>query len=293
MFMDIQDTSSATTTPAAPSKVPSAPAQPAVHPPLSIKYQLVETVVLYKKMGLSLLTAVLIPSLITFILSIAFKATSVAAVARANGIDEVFSFARLETYVMLLFIVAIAVVQLMSIIVPIYLILHHEKEETSVVVAFERSVHYFSRFVVFGIAVLALMILSLLVGYVVYFVLALVIGMMSLGTLEAARPYLSWIPLLMSTLIPLFFMFVGFSIVDRDHSAKQAIRDSVVLVKGHFWKLLLHLVILYTTSIILVFALQYLPRIGNFIALTVVAPFIIVYISTLYRSLTEMKLKMT
>lgn len=256
---------------------------------LSLKDSFEVSFVLYKKMMWPLIAAVLIPSLITLILGIALKATSVASLARAEQFTDVLSFTRLETYILILFLVVMFVVQLMSIIAPIYLVLHHEKEDTSIVTAFERSAHYFGRFIVFGVAALALMIFSLLLGYMLYALIGIVIGWISLELLESSRAILELIPLLISTLIPLFFLFVGFSIVDHDHSAREGIRDSVRLVRGHFWALVLRLVVMYVIAAIIVYALQFLPRFGTFVTLTIVAPFTIVYISTLYRNLHELK----
>lgn len=280
-----------------PSLIPStgdaaaSNALPETHrrPMLSLKDSFITSYTLYKKMMWPLIAAVLIPSVITYILGIALKATSVASLARAETFTDLIAFTRLETYILLLFLVVMFIVQLMSIIAPIYLVLHHKKEDTSVVTAFERSAHYFGRFITFGVAALALMIFSLILGYVLYTLAAIVIGWVSLELLESSRAALELIPLLMSTLVPLFFLFVGFSIVDHDHSAREAIRDSVRLVRGHFWALVLRLAVMYSIAAIIVYALQFLPRFGNFVALTIVAPFTIVYISILYRNLHELK----
>lgn len=256
---------------------------------LSLKDSFIASFDLYKKMMWPLIAAVLIPSLITYILGIALKATSAASLARAEAFTDLIAFTRLETYILLLFLVVMFIVQLMSIIAPIYLVLHHEKEDTSVVTAFERSAHYFGRFITFGVAALALMIFSLVLGYVLYTIIGIILGWMSLELLESSRVALELIPLLISTLIPLFFLFVGFSIIDHDHSAREGIRDSVRLVRGHFWALVLRLAVMYVIAAIIVYALQFLPRFGNFVALTIVAPFTIVYISILYRNLHELK----
>lgn len=258
------------------------------HELISVSKSYHDTVEIYIRHFLKLIGVSLIPNLITYLLVISLKGSVISAFGRfVSDIGSFFQLTNINFIVTLLLLATMIIVQIIGIVALMYTAVHHER--VSIMAAFEHSLEYFWRFVGIGIVLTCITIITFIVGYLIVLLLGIPIGRFSLDLLDASIGWLTLIPVLLSAVVSTFFVFVGYIIVDKNEKIVTSLQYSMKLVRGHFWPIALRLLTYYAFSFIILFALQFIPIIGNVVAVMTVAPFSVVYLYILYHDLLRFK----
>lgn len=231
--------------------------------------------------------AALVPNILTIILLLAFQrsfnALFVAFGARDSFAAMIFS----PLLLMTLLFFTIIIVQLLGNIAVTYIVVHQER--TGIVNAYEHAMEFFWRFVKLGVALFCITILGYLAGIFIMMIIGIVLGKFNIELVTDAFTWLSLLPVIMGSIVSIFFIFAGYDILDRDVNVMKGLSRSFHLVRGHLFAVLVRAGLLYAAVAVLVLALRLLPFIGNMIALIFIAPFSVLYLSTLYNNLKTLK----
>ncbi|PIW36397.1 MAG: hypothetical protein COW24_05555 [Candidatus Kerfeldbacteria bacterium CG15_BIG_FIL_POST_REV_8_21_14_020_45_12] len=224
-----------------------------------------------------------IPALISFLLGVAFIGNFFGS-ALLNSQSHDFSTEGI--WIGGLVLITIFVVQILGICALYYMTMHHER--ITVMHAFEQSVAFFLRFVGYGLVFVIVTATGTLIGSVVIGMIAgLALGMTSWTLNSGLFGWLSLIPAVLSAALTSFFIFTGFSIVEKNNSLKTALKASYDLVRSSYVTVVIRLTLIYTVAGILTFLLTRVPIIGSLLSLLIITPFSVIYLSVLYRDLAK------
>lgn len=246
-----------------------------------------DTVEIYIKNFIKLAGITLIPNLLTYFLLISLKASVISAAARLVNLGDFFSLTNVNFVVSLLLLATIAIVQIIGLVALTYMSVHHER--VSILSSFEHSLEFFWRFVGLGIVLMLIAGIGLLIGSLFIILIGSPIASTSVESFNSVFGWLTFIPLTLSAILSTFFIFAGYSIVDKNHSITKGLQHSFHLVFGHFWPVVVRALLVYVVTTILLLAIQMIPQIGDTISVMLVAPFSVVYLFILYQDLTKIK----
>lgn len=187
-----------------------------------------------------------------------------------------------------LILITMLLISLIGFVALYYMVVH--REQVSILHAFEHSLKYLWRFIAQAIIVGIITALGTAVGYIFVSGIGLAFGLFSIELLNPVFNVLSlFVPPATSTIAATFFVFAGYSVIDKNHTVREALRHSFRLVNGHFLPTIIRTLLLTAIILCLGYVIQLIPYIGLILSLLTLTPFSVIYIYILYKDLDTLK----
>lgn len=150
---------------------------------------------------------------------------------------------------------------------------------------FFRSLNYFWSFVILGILLLAITSIGMIAGYIIVMILGAIIGLFGQTVLNSAYVYLNIIPAMTGIVTAIFLIFAPYFLIEAKATPWTAVRKSYRLVKAYFLPIIIRLLIIYAFITTITFLLQFIPYVGQALAVFIYAPLLSIYLCALYLDL--------
>jgi hypothetical protein len=199
---------------------------------------------------------------------------------------NVFSFSSPTAYMLMLAALAGFVVQILALIAgPLVMI---ERDTITIKKIFPRTMEYFFRYVRLIVLLACAITILFLISYLLITIITVIAGMVSLNYIDPTLSVLAAvIPNVALFVMAVFFVFAPFILLQDQSSAYQALVLSAVLVRPHFWMIMLRLVLVLTCVFVIGVALSFIPYIGLPLSGLVGSCLMTVYTYVLYEDVTK------
>jgi hypothetical protein len=254
---------------------------------ISISQLYHDTLETYGKHILKFIGISLIPQLITVVLGIGLGVTVFSSALHLDTILALFSLGNRFSIMSLFLLILIAMVQIVGLCALAVMAVHRER--ISVLKAFQESLTYLWRYSIFGALFIGTWLLGALIAAIPLFILSTFLGAFSQDLLNNWFDYLSYLLPLGGTILSTYFTFAGLSIIDKNHSAKDAVAHSLSLVRGHFWPIAIRLLLGYAVVLTLSYLLAFIPFVSQLMIWMTISPLTVIYTYVLYRDLSGRK----
>lgn len=237
---------------------------------------------LLKFIGISVL-----PQLLTVLLGIGLGVTVFSSALHLDTIFALFTLGNSYSLVSYLLIALVIVVQTIGFCALAVMAVHRER--ISIGQAFQESFTYLWRYIQFGVFLIGSWLLGAAIAAVPLFILSTFLGAFSQEVLNSWFNYLSYLLPLGSAILSTYVTFTGFSIIDKNNSARQAFHHSVQLVRGHFWPVAIRLLLGYAVLLTLSYILAFIPVVSQLVIWMTLTPLTVIYSHVIYQDLSARK----
>lgn len=242
---------------------------------------------IFSEYFLKFLAVTIIPILVfNLIYWLAVGSTVISLEGLRNPL-ELLSFSSGFVYFLLILLVAAAFVYVLGSISLFVMAAHYD--QYGVLKAFRQSVDFFWNFVLMSILIGAVQFLGIVAGYMLVTAIAAIIGLISQAFMEIAFDYLLIIPFLATSVLSIFMVFAPFLLVMKGENAWQSVKNSFVLVRGHFWAIVIRLITVYIAASVIFIALGFIPAVGITLGALICLPFLIIYTMVLFNNVYTLK----
>lgn len=252
--------------------------------PIAESYQ--KTMTIFVHHVVKIIGVALVPNIFTLLLLLALQRSFAALVIALAARDPFLPIVISPLVLMVFLLLVIIIVQVLGNIALTYIVVHHER--SGIMAAYEHAITFFWRFVKLGLAIFFVTILGYLVGILMMLVVGIILGKFNIELVTDAFTWLSILPVALAALFGTFFVFAGYSIIDRNVSVVEGLTQSVAMVRGHFSPVVVRVGLLYAVVGVVILALRLVPLLGDLLTLIVLAPFSILYLATLYHNVSQL-----
>ncbi|MFH1537162.1 MAG: hypothetical protein ABID45_04185 [Patescibacteria group bacterium] len=161
--------------------------------------------------------------------------------------------------------------------------------EYGIIQTFKNSFSLFWPFLLMSVLIGLIELLGLMVGYLLVALFGAVLGLFGQEILNLYFSWLLAIPFLINGIISIFVIFSPYLVIIKKMNAIKAIKESFMLVKGHFFAITFRLFTLYFAISLILIILSFIPAVGYIIGAFISLPFLIIYTFVLFKNLTEVK----
>lgn len=224
----------------------------------------------------------LIPNILTFVMTVSARISFIGWVAQFQSATVVSTQLGVTT----LLVIGVIFIQFAQLIALVFAV-EHIKASVTAGVAYIQASKYIWKMVFLIIAVGLAILVALLAGYIAVILLSLPVGLISIEAMNSAFVILTIIPTITGILPVFFYILAPYYIIDQNADVRESMRWSYTHVKKHFWKMLLHILLLFVFVSIALAIINRIPRFGYIISLTLSTPLTVIYLHTLYTHLKE------
>lgn len=126
---------------------------------------------------------------------------------------------------------------------------------------------------------------AVVVGYVIIAILTAILIALRVPDTSVWFNSLTTIPYALSLLVVVKYIFGGVAVVLEKKSAVKALSRSAELMRGHYWHIVLRLLIVYTIIFFVIFGAGLIPYVGGLLAAALSIPFGVIYTFVLFEEL--------
>lgn len=155
--------------------------------------------------------------------------------------------------------------------------------------AYDEARHSVWSFFVVGILTTVLALVAVVVGYVVIALLTAILIALHVPDTSAWFNSLTIIPYALSLLVIARYILAGVAVVLEKKSAVEALRRSTELMRGHYWHIVLRVLLVYAVIFAVIFGAGFIPYVGGLLAAALSIPFGVIYTFVLFEELTLTK----
>ncbi|MBU0731873.1 hypothetical protein KKC88_03280 [Patescibacteria group bacterium] len=241
----------------------------------------------YSEHFLKFLAVTIIPILVfNFIYWLAVGSTVISLEGLRNPF-ELFSISNGFVYFILILLFAATFIYILGAIA--LFVMAGNYDQYGIIKIFRQSVDYFWSFVLMSILIGIVELLGIIVGYLLVTALSAIIGLINQTAMYFIFDYLLVIPFIITSVLSIFLVFAPFLLVLKGETAWQSVKKSFILVKGHFWAVVIRLLTVYIAVSVIFIALGFIPAVGVTLGALICLPFLIIYTMVLFNNIYTLK----
>jgi hypothetical protein len=221
-----------------------------------------------------------IPNAIAFLLWQIFQAVFTIGRLNAGSFNVFVSITNVAFIVSVILFITTIIVALYGIVAIIYTVVQHEK--ATVVDAFEHAFRYLWAYILQSIAVSLYGAFGIFLGALVMLIIGIILGFLSFDLMNSLFLWLTLIPTLLGLLFSSMVLFAQFSIIDKNHKVREAIRYSWSLTRPVWTGFISRIIVISFIIAVISLALQSLNLLGSLISILTLSPFGVIYLYVLY-----------
>ncbi len=221
-----------------------------------------------------------IPNGIAFLLWQIFQAVFTVGLLNTGSFSSFMRITNVVFLVSLILLVITILVALYGVVATIYMIVHHEK--ATIIDAFEHAFRYLWKYILQSIVVSLYGGVGILLGAIIVVILGIILGFLSYDLMNSLYIWLTLIPTLLGLLFSSMLLFAQFSIIEKDHGVREAIRYSWSLTRPVWTGFISRIIVISFVITVISFALQSLNLLGSLISVLTLTPFGVIYLYVLY-----------
>lgn len=207
---------------------------------------------------------------------------------KATGsLGQALSLTNAMVYVLVASITLLFVLQLFAAVAVI--LAATKRGHIGLIQAFDEARHFVWNFFLTSVLTTLLGGAAVVVGYVVVSLLTSVLVAVHYSDTATIFSALSILPFVLFLLVTTRYVLAGIVVVMEKASAWAALRRSAELIGGHYWAVVLRLLVVYTIILIVVLGASFVPYLGGLIAAALSIPFGVIYTFVLFEELTAAK----
>lgn len=151
--------------------------------------------------------------------------------------------------------------------------------------AFDEARHAVWSFFVVSILATLVALVAVIVGYVIIALVTAVLVAVHIPDTSVWFNSLTTIPYALSLLVVAKYILAGVVVVVEKKSAVKAMGRSAELMHGHYWHMVLRLLIVYAVIFFVIFGASFIPYVGGLLAAALSIPFGVIYTFVLFEEL--------
>jgi hypothetical protein len=273
------------------TSLPTSPAS-SHHQVLSVTDTLLVTLRQYGRHILLLGPVAILPQVVAVVLLLVLGLTVLQSFVHLENIYQLFNLSNQYSIAAIALLVLVLLVEVWGVMALIHAVLQLSTTapaSTSVRSAFVQSLSAAPAFIGWGIVTICAIVTGYIIGFIPLFLLETVIGVFAHNSLSTVVGLLDQLLTVGAFITTIYIVFTSGILLDKKTTLFAALRESIRLVRGHFWPLTIRVVFGVGLLYVLGYLIQFIPWFSELATWVLLAPLSTIYIVVLYRDLQTLK----
>lgn len=228
-----------------------------------------------------------IPWFLSYVTMVVMLGKFITALRTATSWQEILGWQASTLYFIIIGVLIIAILQIFGTLALLVGVVNYRELNTKSILA--QTYKLFWKYLGLSLVMGLISLVVIVISYIIVSVLGMLIGLLNLEILVNWFNWLKLIPLTLGLLLSAFLIFSPYSLIEKNNSIIKSIKHSFLLIRGHFWPVIIRLIIAYVVILTLVIIFNLIPLAGPVFAITLSSPALVIYVYLIYNDLASIK----
>lgn len=249
----------------------------------SITYSWHEAWAIFYKRFWNFVALAIVPQILTTGAVFLLGAVLVGDIKASGSLAQALSPTNVILYVLLASILLLFILQIFAAVAIILAVT--KRGHIGFIQAFDEARHFVVSFFLTGILTTTLGLVAIVIGYIALALLTTALVALRVPNTAVWFEALSVVPYALFTLVTARYIFAGIGVVTEKKSAISALKRSAELMRGHYWHIVLRLLLVYSILLLVIYGAAFIPYVGGLLAAALAIPFGVIYTFVLFEEL--------